>query len=176
MNILKSKLLWSSIAAVILVIIVILGLLKGCAPSELPVDAYTSEVTSLIDKNKSGQDRWNLLLGNTDFVDLCTEPYAAEFEALGQSFIDQASKFDQLKVKGDPNTVIPNYSQYVKHFSTYRQIGEKLQAFSSAIRSGNYKQALVLLDELEALNNQLPIIEQRRYENKRRVFGETRII
>ncbi|MBC1392253.1 hypothetical protein HB830_02490 [Listeria innocua] len=156
---LKSKVLWSGVVAVIAVVILILALFNGCQPT-LDADSYVSEVNSLIDKNKSGQNKWNLILGGSAFVDLCTEPYAQEFERLGQAFIDQADDFASLRVEEDPSTIVPNYATYQLYFGTYRSIGEQLQAFADAIRASNFEQALVLLDELEALNNQLPVIER----------------
>ncbi|TLG76698.1 hypothetical protein [Culicoidibacter larvae] len=159
MRFLKNKGLWAVVSAVIVVVIIILLLLRGCAPTILDADSYTTEVTSLIDKNKSGQDKWNFVLGDTDFVDLCTEPYAAEFDAIGQQFIDRADEFDALRVNGDPRSIVANYDQYVQYFSTYRSIGEELKTFANSVRSGDYQAALAALEQLELLNKQLPVIE-----------------
>lgn len=159
MKFLKNKGLWAVVAAIIVVVIIILLLLRGCAPTVLDADSYTSEVTSLIDKNKSGQDKWNYVMGDTDFVDLCTEPYAAQFEAIGQQFIDRADSFDALRVSGDPRSIVANYDLNVQYFSTYRSIGEELKSFANSVRSGDYQAALAALEQLEVLNSQLPVIE-----------------
>lgn len=144
----------------ILAILIVITLLFWRVDRSGQLDRYSYEtkVLSLIDENRSGHEKWNYILQNTQFTDLCTENYAQEFERIGASFIKRANEFDKLKLKEDQQPALSNYQVYRTSFHTYRQIGERLQYFASSVRSGDYEEAANATEQLLDLNNTLPSI------------------
>ena len=122
------------------------------------IEEYHSSLDSMVKNTRSGQEKWEHLLGGgIDFQDLCTGYYSEKFRELGQNFVDIAQHFETLHIKdGKPETVIPDHPSYQTYFGTYRVIGEKLILFSDYVDAGKYNQAVIIIDELIRLYDTLP--------------------
>lgn len=141
----------------------------------LTMDSYLTQIESLIRKQKGHQKQWDLLLGDMQgtwlenprgtrvqgiaFVDTCNQEYIEKITLLGQSFIELQTEFIDLEADVEKGTVIPDYQQYATYFEIFNLIGEQLQQFASVIQSGDYKTAIVCLEQLQKLNAKIPVIE-----------------
>ncbi|MFV0393176.1 MAG: hypothetical protein ACK5LC_02085 [Coprobacillaceae bacterium] len=146
----------------VIILVILLLLLWSCdslTGNILTPDKFIRTTKELTVKEKEAQADWNGLLNSTSFEDLCTETYATQFEELGERFISIYKEFQSLKVEGDKETVIPNYQEYLAYFHTFKLIGEELIEFADVVRQGKYQDALVVIDNLVTLNQQIPIIE-----------------
>jgi hypothetical protein len=144
----------------IIIVIILLFLLKGCESSSfLKIEDYVLKADNLILETEVEHEDLNVLLDDTNYEDLCTEPYAQQFEALGNAFISINTEFTEMEIDGNKETEIPKYSFYVRYFDNYQKMGEQLLILADTVRLGNYEEAIETITVIQTLNLATPIIE-----------------
>lgn len=152
--------LYISISSVLALLVLIGGafFMFRTTKTEVTIDQYQTELASLVQNIRSGQEQWDLLLGDgTNFQDLCTGFYSARFSTIGEGFIREAETFENLRIQNeDPAEVISNYQHYVSYFASYRSIGEQLIQFAARVDAGEYGAAISILETLISLYDTVP--------------------
>ncbi|GBU10474.1 hypothetical protein AwErysi_00900 [Erysipelotrichaceae bacterium] len=158
----KKKVL--SIIAIILAIgIGFGGFYFGQAQGQsMTIESYQSKVTSLITDVRSNSEKWSDILGGArdgsgglSFIDFCAPVYAEKIKILGEAFVKAADEFEGL---GDAYDTLQEYEAYQQFFTTYREIGTLMIAFSNAARESEYDTALAEIDNIIALYETRPVL------------------
>lgn len=126
----------------------------------MTVESYQSKVKSLITDVRSNSEKWSDILGGVGdgglaFIDFCAPVYAEKIKTLGEAFIKAADEFDGL---GDAYYTLQEYEAYKQFFTTYREIGESMIAFSTAAGESDYDTALLEIDNIIALYETMPVL------------------